>query len=68
MEPGLEITEVSEYTKGHDKERPCGLSTAFISDCYGSDCIFAWDFFTEGWLLRKDFAMSAALYLTSDRK
>lgn len=27
---------------------------------------FAWGFLTEGWLLRKDFAPSAALYRTSD--
>jgi hypothetical protein len=27
---------------------------------------FAWGFLTEGWLLRKDFASSAALYRTSD--
>jgi hypothetical protein len=27
---------------------------------------FAWGFLTEGWLLRKDFATSAALYRTSD--
>lgn len=27
---------------------------------------FAWGFLTEGWLLQKDFAPSAALYRTSD--
>jgi hypothetical protein len=27
---------------------------------------FAWGFVTEGWLIRKDFAPSAALYRTSD--
>ena len=27
---------------------------------------FAWGFLTEGWLLREDFAVSAALYRTSD--
>ena len=27
---------------------------------------FAWGFLTEGWLLRKDFVSSAALYRTSD--
>jgi hypothetical protein len=27
---------------------------------------FAWGFLTEGWLIRKDFARSAALYRTSD--
>jgi hypothetical protein len=27
---------------------------------------FGWGFLTEGWLLRKDFAVSAALYRTSD--
>jgi hypothetical protein len=27
---------------------------------------FAWGFLTEGWLLRKDFASSAALYRASD--
>jgi hypothetical protein len=27
---------------------------------------FAWGYLTEGWLLRKDFAPSAALYRTSD--
>ncbi len=27
---------------------------------------FAWGFLTEGWLLREDFAPSAALYRTSD--
>jgi hypothetical protein len=27
---------------------------------------FEWGFLTEGWLLRKDFAPSAALYRTSD--
>jgi hypothetical protein len=27
---------------------------------------FAWGFLTEGWLFRKDFAASAALYRTSD--
>src|SRR5262250_1647823 len=27
---------------------------------------FAWGFLTEGWLLRKDFAASVALYRTSD--
>ena len=27
---------------------------------------FAWGFLTEGWLLRKDFAPSAALYRSSD--
>ncbi len=27
---------------------------------------FAWGFLTEGWLLRKDFAVSATLYRTSD--
>ena len=27
---------------------------------------FAWGFLTEGWLLRKDFGPSAALYRTSD--
>ena len=27
---------------------------------------FAWGFLTEGWLLRKDFAPSAAFYRTSD--
>jgi hypothetical protein len=27
---------------------------------------FAWGFLTEGWLLRKDFAASAALYRTAD--
>jgi len=27
---------------------------------------FAWGFLTEGWLLRKDFVPSAALYRTSD--
>ena len=27
---------------------------------------FAWGFLTEGWLLRKDFAASAALYRPSD--
>jgi hypothetical protein len=27
---------------------------------------FVWGFLTEGWLLRKDFATSAALYRTSD--
>jgi hypothetical protein len=27
---------------------------------------FAWGFLTEGWLLRKDFAASAALYRTSN--
>ena len=27
---------------------------------------FAWGFLTEGWLLQKDFASSAALYRTSD--
>ena len=27
---------------------------------------FAWGFLTEGWILRKDFAPSAALYRTSD--
>ena len=27
---------------------------------------FAWGFLTEGWLLRKDFAPSAALYRASD--
>ena len=27
---------------------------------------FAWGFLTEGWLLRNDFAPSAALYRTSD--
>ena len=27
---------------------------------------FAWGFFTEGWMIRKDFAASAALYRTSD--
>lgn len=27
---------------------------------------FAWGFLTEGWLLRKDFEVSAALYRTSD--
>jgi hypothetical protein len=26
----------------------------------------AWGFLTEGWLIRKDFAVSAALYRTSD--
>ena len=26
---------------------------------------FAWGFLTEGWLIRKDFAVSAALYRTS---
>jgi hypothetical protein len=25
---------------------------------------FAWGFLTEGWLLRRDFAVSAALYRT----
>lgn len=27
---------------------------------------FAWGFLTEGWLIRKDFASSSALYRTSD--
>jgi hypothetical protein len=27
---------------------------------------FAWGFLTEGWLIRKDFASSAALHRTSD--
>ena len=27
---------------------------------------FAWGFLTEGWLIQKDFATSAALYRTSD--
>lgn len=27
---------------------------------------FAWGFLTEGWLIRKDFAASAALYRTSE--
>jgi len=27
---------------------------------------FAWGFLTEGWLIRKDFPASAALYRTSD--
>ena len=27
---------------------------------------FAWGFLTEGWLIRQDFAASAALYRTSD--
>jgi hypothetical protein len=27
---------------------------------------FTWGFLTEGWLIRKDFAASAALYRTSD--
>jgi hypothetical protein len=27
---------------------------------------FAWGFLTEGWLIREDFAASAALYRTSD--
>lgn len=27
---------------------------------------FAWGFLTEGWLIRKDFARSAALYRSSD--
>jgi len=27
---------------------------------------FAWGFLTEGWLMRKDFAASAALYRSSD--
>ena len=27
---------------------------------------FAWGFLTEGWLIRKDFAASAALYRSSD--
>jgi hypothetical protein len=27
---------------------------------------FAWGFLTEGWLIRKDFASSAALYRASD--
>ena len=27
---------------------------------------FGWGFLTEGWLIRKDFAASAALYRTSD--
>ena len=27
---------------------------------------FVWGFLTEGWLMRKDFAASAALYRTSD--
>jgi hypothetical protein len=27
---------------------------------------FAWGFLTEGWLIRKDFVASAALYRTSD--
>jgi hypothetical protein len=27
---------------------------------------FAWGFFTEGWLIRKDFAASAALYRSTD--
>lgn len=27
---------------------------------------FAWGFLTEGWLMRKDFASSAALYRTSE--
>jgi hypothetical protein len=27
---------------------------------------FAWGFLTEGWLIRKDFAASAAVYRTSD--
>jgi hypothetical protein len=27
---------------------------------------FAWGFLTEGWLIQKDFARSAALYRTSD--
>jgi hypothetical protein len=27
---------------------------------------FAWGFLTEGWLIREDFAPSAALYRTSD--
>ena len=27
---------------------------------------FAWGFLTEGWLIRKDFAASAALYRTAD--
>ena len=27
---------------------------------------FVWGFLTEGWLIRKDFAVSAALYRTSD--
>lgn len=29
---------------------------------------FAWGFLTEGWLLRKDFAPSAALYRSSDQQ
>jgi hypothetical protein len=27
---------------------------------------FAWGFLTEGWLIRRDFSLSAALYRTSD--
>lgn len=27
---------------------------------------FAWEFLTEGWLIRKDFSASAALYRSSD--
>jgi hypothetical protein len=33
---------------GHDKERPCELSTAFISGYCGSDCIFRMGLLDEG--------------------
>ena len=39
---------------------------AFLAALAALLVFFAWGFLTEGWLIRKDFAASAALYRTSD--
>lgn len=42
------------------------MSTPGVSDYYALIVFFAWGFLTEGSLISKDFAGSAALYRSSD--
>lgn len=46
--------------------RPMNYPRVLLAAVAALVVFFAWGFLTEGWLLRKDFAPSAALYRTSD--
>jgi len=47
-------------------EAPLNYPRLLLAALAALVAFFAWGFLTEGWLLRKDFAASAALYRTSD--
>jgi len=56
--PGAQ--ELQYLRRDHELSTPSAGAVAALI------VFFAWGFLTEGWLLRKDFAPSAALYRTSD--